>query len=84
MAKIKINPNDIIGRRLERLEVESYIGYETKDTKGGPRIRHYYSCRCDCGRTKIIQRGNLFNHTHSCGCLKKEGRNEFKQSTKNI
>lgn len=68
-GKILINANDIIGKRLGKLEVIRYYGHAYVKTKGGNRLRHYYYCQCDCGNVHIIQRGPLKNNIiHSCGC----------------
>lgn len=68
-GKILINVNDIIGKRLDKLEVIHYMGYGYTQTKGGLRLRHYYVCKCDCGKYIIAQRGPLKNDLyHSCGC----------------
>ena len=68
-GKILINVNDIIGKRLGKLEVEQYAGYLYSNTKGGAKLRHYYICKCECGNSHIIQRGPLKNEiVHSCGC----------------
>lgn len=73
-GKILINVNDIIGKRLGKLEVISYAGlsyagYRYNATLGGDRMRHYYRVHCDCGTEKIVQRGQLTSEiVHSCGC----------------
>lgn len=68
-GKILINVNDIIGKRLGKLEVISYAGCQYENTRGGDRIRHYYKVHCDCGTDKVIQRGSLVSEiVHSCGC----------------
>lgn len=70
--KILINVNDIIGKRLGKLKVICYVGYCYSNTKGGKRLRHYYACQCECGRTSIVQRGPLKNEiVHSCGCKRR-------------
>lgn len=72
-GKILINVNDIIGKRLDKLEVISYECSTYDSTRGGERMRHYYLCHCDCGVSKLIQRGPIMNEiVHSCGCSRKE------------
>lgn len=56
-GKTLINVNDIIGKRLGKLEVISYVGHRYDKTLGGDRMRHYYRVHCDCGVEKTIQRG---------------------------
>lgn len=76
-GKILINVNDIIGKRLEKLEVIEYIGNGYDHTLGGDRKRHYYKVRCDCGTIKSVQRGQLVSEiVHSCGC-KRRGRRGY-------
>ena len=68
-GKVLINVNDIIGKRLGKLEVISYVGHNYDKTLGGDRMRHYYRVHCDCGTEKIVQRGQLTSEiVHSCGC----------------
>ena len=68
-GKILINVNDIIGKRLGKLEVISYAGHRYDITRSGERMRHYYRVECECGTIKIVQRGQLTSEiVHSCGC----------------
>ena len=68
-GKVLINVNDIIGKRLGKLEVISYAGHHYDITLGGDRMRHYYRVHCECGTIKIVQRGQLTSEiVHSCGC----------------
>ena len=74
-GKILINVNDIIGKCLGKLEVIRYVGNKYDPTLGGDRMRHYYEVHCECGTTKMVQRGQLVSEiVHSCGCLKRRGR----------
>ena len=74
-GKVLINVNDIIGKRLGKLEVIEYAGNCYDSTAGGERVRHYYRVKCDCGKIKLIQRGPLKNEIiHSCGCSRREKR----------
>lgn len=68
-GKIRINVLDIIGKHSGGLEVIGYQGHKYSFTKGGPKLRHYYVCRCDCGNITIVQRGPIKNNLQmSCGC----------------
>ena len=72
-GKILINVNDIIGKRLGKLEVVHYLKRVRDITNGGERIRHYYVCKCDCGTVKIIRRSQITSEiVHSCGCLRRK------------
>ena len=74
-GKVLINVNDIIGKRLGKLEVISYVGHNYDSTLGGDRMRHYYRVQCECGTIKIVQRGQLTSEiVHSCGCGRRERR----------
>jgi hypothetical protein len=74
-GEVLINVNDIIGKRLGKLEVISYVGHNYDMTRGGKRMRHYYRVRCDCGTEKIVQRGPLISEiVHSCGCGRRRKR----------
>ena len=56
---------DITGKRFGRLVVLKFDHAE--------KYRKYYLCKCDCGNTKIVLKGNLLaGYTLSCGCLQKE------------
>lgn len=70
-GRVLINVNDIVGKRIGKLEVKAYAGAYRSDTLGGERVRHTYMCQCDCGKSKIIQRARLLSGTvYSCGCLR--------------
>lgn len=72
---LRVNPNDIIGKRFGRLVVTNYIGYyrEEVDSKYPTRTRHLYQVRCDCGNITTANRRSLMTgHKKSCGCLKKK------------
>ena len=72
-GKILIDINDIIGKRLGKLEVIRYYGHSYSVTRGGERLRHYYECQCDCGKIHYIQRAQALNEiVHSCGCKRGE------------
>ena len=72
-GKVLINVNDIIGKRLGKLKVISYIENRYDMTLGGERMRHYYMVECDCGTEKIVQRGQLTSEiVHSCGCGRRD------------
>ena len=74
-GEILINVDDIIGKRLGKLEVISYEGNRYDITSGGDKMRHYYKVHCDCGVEKTIQRGPLVSEiVHSCGCVRREKR----------
>lgn len=51
-GKVLINVNDIIGKRLGKLEVISYAGHHYDMTLGGERMCHYYRVHCECGAEK--------------------------------
>lgn len=71
-GSLLIDVNDIIGKRIGRLEVLRYHSRVYDDTLGGERVRHYYVVKCDCGNIKILRRGQLVNEiVHSCGCIKR-------------
>lgn len=54
---------DLTGQRFGKLVV-----IERSGTKGHNTM---WLCRCDCGNTSIVSRGNLLNgQTKSCGCNK--------------
>lgn len=54
--------HDIIGQKYGELTVK---GYSHKDSAS----RNYFTCICNCGKTKIIQQSNLLSgRSTSCGC----------------
>ena len=72
-GQIAIDVNDIIGKRLGKLKVISYAHSKYDVTNGGERVRHYYTCQCDCGTVKLVRRSQLTSEiVHSCGCRKRK------------
>lgn len=70
-GKVIIKTDDIVGLRVGKLEVVEYAGHHYDITLGGRRMRHKYTCKCDCGTIKQIHRGQLLNKiVHSCGCAR--------------
>lgn len=63
-----MDPEDILGKKFNKLTVIKYLGVEKKRHSSV----HKYLCRCECGNTKVVNRGNLINHhAYSCGCVRK-------------
>lgn len=62
-----MRPIDLTGQRVGRLFV---IGPEGLDKRGA----RLWSCKCDCGATKILAVDNLHGKCpqKSCGCIRKE------------
>jgi len=61
----KVPAKDLTGERFNRLLVLGYAG-----KRGG---YHYWRCRCDCGKEKVIRQYYLeHNVTRSCGCIQSE------------
>lgn len=59
-----------IGKEFDRLTIEEEL--PDKITKGGNKVRMVLA-KCKCGKTVIVQLGNLRSGvTRSCGCLKEE------------
>lgn len=59
-GKVRIDVSDIVGKCLGKYKVVSYSGFHYDSTKGGQRLRHWYSClREDKCERKDIQRGQL-------------------------
>lgn len=55
---------DLVGRRFERLVVQSRHPIATSGGKSR------WNCLCDCGSVCVVNGSNLVkNHTRSCGCL---------------
>jgi hypothetical protein len=56
---------DLTGRRFGRLTVVRQIG-----SRSGHAL---WECQCECGGTKVTERGNLIRgFTSSCGCYQRE------------
>ena len=67
--KIQMMSHDKEWQVVDGVEVISYVGHYYDATLGGDRMRHYYRVHCDCGTSKIVQRGQLTSEiVHSCGC----------------
>ena len=58
---------EIIGLKFSRLTV-----LKQDEGKYFNNLKKYV-CKCDCGRLKLVTKGNLLSgNTRSCGCLLKE------------
>lgn len=63
MGRIRINTEDLLGKKTAKVEVINYTGSYYDDTKGGKRLRHSYLCLCHRGERNIVknlQRGQIF------------------------
>jgi hypothetical protein len=69
-----------IGSRHERLVVEDVF---TRLASDGVTKLVWYKCKCDCGNTKDITRGN-FEKTASCGCIKQEAARNRRKSESSV
>jgi len=59
----KINYNDYIGTKINRLTIKSFYRNEKNN-------RVIFICKCDCGNEKHIYYNHVLNgNTQSCGCL---------------
>ena len=73
---------DIIGNKYNRLTVIEY----SHTAKSG---KTYWKCKCDCGN-EVVLRKDVFTHlgnsnqTLSCGCLKKEYQQFFRDTMPKI
>ena len=66
MASTKIDVNDIIGKTFNEITV---LTYDHRDDSKG-YTRHYYKCKCSCGKEFLCMRGQIVNgKTKSCGHL---------------
>lgn len=64
---------DIIGKRFGML-----TGLAYSHTKNGCS---YWLCKCDCGNTKAIMKGNLGHQKmKSCGCLQRRRASEHNRT----
>lgn len=71
-GKPTVNASDIVGKSFGKLQVIAYADWRYDYSSGGDRVRHSYSCKCDCGKEVIVRRQCLLNgKTRSCGCLKR-------------
>ena len=74
---MRINPNDISGKKVGRLKDISYAGYKddysSKSKRTFLRKRHFYLCQFECGNFVVVRRCVLqAGTTLSCVCLKRE------------
>lgn len=64
--------NDLTNQRFGKL-----IAIQPTSERSGTQV--VWKCKCDCGNITYVGAGNLKNgHTLSCGCLRKENNNTFK------
>ena len=60
------------GKRVGRLFVLEHHS-EIKRTNGKRGSKHYWLCKCECGKTKVVSHSSLLRErTKSCGCFSKE------------
>lgn len=58
---------DLSGQRYGRLTITRYAG------RTPPRVRHLWSCECDCGRQAVVRGDHLRSGlVVSCGCHRLE------------
>ena len=63
--------NDIIGKKFSRLTVLELHHKNQRFYKDGRKrgFVYFYLCQCECGKTLIVERGNLLRgYCKSCGC----------------
>lgn len=71
-GKIRIDMNDIVGMKFNKLKVLEYNKHWYERTVAGDKTRHSYLCQCDCGNVVVVRRQCLVSgYTKSCGCLKR-------------
>lgn len=59
---------DLTGRRFGKLVVEERV---TAAEAGKESNRHFWKCKCDCGKTTYVDGSSLLSGvTKSCGCLR--------------
>lgn len=67
-GQLIINPFDIVGIHQGIIYVERYAGFRYDNTNDGPKLRHLYAIRCECGNCKIVRRKEIQRGMSSCGC----------------
>lgn len=71
---MRINKNDIIGKRNGKLTITEYVGswkdtYVTQNNEITSKLRHVYLAKCDCGNIKLVRRDSFLEGLNkSCGC----------------
>lgn len=64
---MELEKDEHVGKKFNKLTILGHTFKSTKSTKK----QKYYSCQCDCGRTKdIISYNVLSGHIKSCGCVR--------------
>lgn len=68
---VKIDPEDIVGRKFGKVIISKYLGYFPRN-KGSSRKEHFYECTCACGNTAVAARGQILRGKRkTCGnCTK--------------
>lgn len=57
-GKLSIDPQDIVGKCFGKFIVIGYSGMKYDSTRGGERLRHWYTCIKD-GVLVIVRRGRI-------------------------
>lgn len=67
---------NLTGQTFGRLKVVRFAGYDVQFDRSqshNRRIRRLWKCRCECGKTLLVQTNSLkTGNTTSCGCLKRD------------
>ena len=62
---------NIIGNKYNKLTV---LNFEKKELRKN-HWRYYYKCKCECGKTTIVERDNIVSgKTKTCGCSRSEAK----------
>lgn len=67
MSTTRKKVSDLLGKKFNRLTVDSYLGKGLHD-------KHYWGCTCECGGYIRLNTSRITgnNATRSCGCIRKE------------
>ena len=73
----RINVNDIVGKKFNRLTVLSF-SHKKLHPNPSKGYFYFYKCQCECGNITVVRRERLISlETKSCGCYGKEVRNKI-------
>lgn len=69
---MKINVNDIVGKKFGKLTVLELHHKEQLYLSDGIKngFKYFYLCQCDCGNQIVVASNHFkYGHTNSCGCI---------------
>lgn len=67
--EVYIDTQDIVGTTIGHWEILEYSHKSIEYSDSHKLTRHWYKCKCECGRVKLVRRDSLIGGlSKTCGC----------------